>query len=166
MKYILINELNLKNPQIIYRLNNKILKSICTFSNYIQLYKGSQNIYINNIMEYKIMSEDMFNSIKTRKQSTLSDMTFFSPKDFDKNFYLYFPNYIGKEDSFQVLYSPERENIANNFLSSDSLNLKKYFGRKSIGKSITLIGALKYMCDHTWFNTLYHKCIFSHFYAY
>ena len=88
MKYILINELNLKNPQIIYRLNNKILKSICTFSNYIQLYKGSQNIYINNIMEYKIMSEDMFNSIKTRKQSTLSDMTFFSPKDFDKNFYL------------------------------------------------------------------------------
>ena len=154
----LINELNLKNPQIIYRLNNKILKSICTFSNYIQLYKCSQNIYINNIMEYKIMSEDMFNSIKIRKQSTLLDMTFFSPKDFDKNFYLYFPNYIGKEDSFQVLYSPERENIANNFLSSDSLNLKKYFGRKSIGKSITLIGALKYMCDHTWFNTLYINC--------
>ena len=50
------------------------------------------------------------------------------------------------------------EVIRLNEIKSSNVNLKKYFGRKSIGKSITLIGTLKYMYDHSWYNTFYINC--------
>ena len=154
----LIKELKIQQPQIIYIINNKTFIAICNFDNYIRLNKGCQDIYIINYMEYKIMPKDIFMSISTRKQNYFLGKTFISPIDFDKNFYFYFPNYKGQKDKFKVFNSIYRESVVNNILNVDSSTMKKYFGRNSIGKSITLIGTLKYMIDHGWYNTFYINC--------
>ena len=154
----LIKELKIQKPQIIYIINNNTFKTICNFTNYIRLYKGCQDIYIINIMEYKIMPKDILMSISERKQKNFLGKTFKSPIDFDKNFYFYFPNYKGQKDKFHVFYSEYRESVVKNILNKDSTVIKKYFGRNSIGKSITFIGTLKYMYDHGWYNTFYINC--------
>ena len=154
----LIKELKMQKPQIIYIINNNTFKTICNFTNYIRLYKGCQDIYIINNMEYKMMTKDILMSISKRKQNNFLGKTYISPIDFDKNFYLYFPNYKGQKDKFRVFYSIYRESVVKNILENDSTVVKKYFGRNSIGKSITLIGTLKYMYDHSWYNTFYINC--------
>lgn len=105
-----------------------------------------------------MMTKDILMSISKRKQNNFLGKTYISPIDFDKNFYLYFPNYKGQKDKFRVFYSIYRESVVKNILENDSTVVKKYFGRNSIGKSITLIGTLKYMYDHSWYNTFYINC--------
>lgn len=52
-----------------------------------------------------------------------------------------------------------REYIAFEFIGKKKLGKRiNYFGSSGMGKSITLIGALKYPIDHSKFGTFYVNC--------
>ena len=70
------------------------------------------------------------------------------------------------DKEFKIIQTKEREEISNDFKSKDIINLTKYFGSSSIGKSITLIGALKYDLDHFLFGSLYVNCKIIEYYYY
>ena len=89
---------------------------------------------------------------------------FLSPSDFEKNFNYYFKlGENGKElkGSFHIFDDEEgsRYFIVYEFLELNNLvNKINYFGASGRGKSITLIGALKYAADHKTNGTLYINC--------
>ena len=89
--------------------------------------------------------------------------TFLSPNEFEKNFEHYFkmeeekkltgPFYIFDDDK------EHRQFIAKEFIENKDFGKKRcYFGVSGKGKSITLIGALKYSYSHDKIGTLYINC--------
>ena len=89
--------------------------------------------------------------------------TFLSPNEFEKNFEHYFkmeeekkltgPFYIFDDDK------NHRQFIAKEFIENKDFGKKRcYFGVSGKGKSITLIGALKYSYSHDKIGTLYINC--------
>ena len=153
-------KLKINQPQIIYKKDNKTYCSSYNFLTYIDIYNNPkvQDIYIKSKKEIEIMSEDIFNSLKSKMNSGFLNKTFQSPEDFDKNFYFYFPKEKKTTDKFYIIYSDKRKELCEHLQFKDFTTLRKYFGSKSIGKSITLIGTLKYCVADSFFRTLYVNC--------
>ena len=105
------------------------------------------------------MSEENFNKLKENKQHKFFDEIFKTPEEFDKNFYKYFPpkNKI-QYNSFHILETESRKKVAEGFLKFNGGVITKYFGEPSTGKSITLIGSLKYMAPLECIGTMYINC--------
>ena len=156
--YKLPKELKFQNPEIIYVNANKILQNPYEFFSYINLYnRGYNNIYINEKNYIKIMSEEDFN--KSNKKSEFLNKTFANPEEFDKNYYKYFPKDLRIQyDSFHIFENESRKKLAYDFLKFNCGVITKYFGKPSMGKSITLIGSLKYLAPHEAIGTMYINC--------
>ena len=111
---------------------------------------------------YEIYDKKSFvNFFKTCPNDFLNE-TFESPIKFDKNFDYYF-NYkkINKIIGSFHIYDDIKK--TRYFLSRDFLDLNKpspyyYYGASGKGKSITLIGSLKYRNDMTELGTFYINC--------
>ena len=156
----LIEELNFKSPEINYIKNNIVFKEKCIFTNYCNLYNNyNKGIYIKEKIYLKIMSEEMLENIKKNDMKGFLGVEFNSPKDFDKNYFLYFPNKKDiKYKSFKIYKNKAREKLANIFHQVNYELLAHYFGQQSMGKSITLIGSLKYNNPHHCRGTIYINC--------
>ena len=92
------------------------------------------------------------------------NMTFRSPSEFEKNFNYYFIFRENREEwkgAFHI-FDDENESrcyIVYEFLENYTFGNKiNYFGASGKGKSITLIGALKYSTNHETYGTLYVNC--------
>ena len=153
------NEINMKNPIIEYVKNNKKYQIEYKFSDYINIYKDNMEIYIINKNYIKTMTENELKKIKEKDGKEFLDKTFASPEDFDKNYYNYFPQKEKiKFNNFHIFNTEEREILSNEFQILDPSSIIKYFGHTSMGKSITLIGTLKYSIYHKNLGTLYINC--------
>ena len=78
------------------------------------------------------------------------DIYFNSPKDFDQNFYLYFPEFEKSQERFVIINSKKRRELSDHFSTLTSSSARIYFGPNSIGKSVILIGTSKYSFDHNY----------------
>ena len=157
---LLPKELNNQFPEIIYIKDKEIFKCSYEFFSYINLYNQNfDNIYIKEKNYLKIMSEENFNKLKINKQCKFFGEIFEKPEDFDKNYYKYFPpkNEI-EYNSFHILETESRKKVAEDFLKFNNGVITKYFGQPSTGKSITLIGSLKYIAPHECIGTMYINC--------
>ena len=161
----LSNELNLEYPQIVYTKDNITYKSNYIFSSYINLYKEATNIYIKNKMNFKKITKEEFTSLKSKDCSGFLGKYFNSHSDFDKNYYLYFPDEDKNIENFFVINSSKRQEVSKHFKTYECSAIRKYFGADKIGKSITLIGTFKYCFDHENFGTLYINCKTLEFYS-
>lgn len=158
-------ELNIKYPQIIYIKDNITYKTKYLFSSYINIYKETKNIFIISSAEIKMISHEDFNAFKLNDNCSFLDKSFDTPIDFDKNFYYYFPDAIRSNEKFHVISSPGRIEFINQIQLLECGAITKFFGANSIGKSITLIGTLKYYFMHNYFATLYINCKTMDFYS-
>ena len=159
----LSKELEIYHPEIIYIKDNIINKANYTFSSYISLYKNATNIYIKDKMEIKILPIEKFSSFNQKNKNQINNgkflgIIFDSPKAFDTNYYYYFPGAIKNKERFEIILSQKRSELCRDFQQNECTAIRKYFGQNSIGKSITLIGTLKYTFDHDYFATLYINC--------
>jgi len=96
-------------------------------------------------------------------KNTFIQRTFSSPNEFEKNFEHYFKMKEGKKLTrpFHIFDDDEnyRQFIAQEFIENKDFGKKRcYFGVSGKGKSITLIGALKYLPFHNKIGTLYINC--------
>ena len=100
----------------------------------------------------------------THKKSQFLNETFASPQDFEKNFNYYFKlgeknkNFLG---SFHIFDDKKKNRffISHQFLSQKNFGKKiDYFGASGKGKSITLLGAFKFMAPQKDIRTLYINC--------
>lgn len=153
-------ELKIKNPKIIYYKNNNKFIEEYSFYKYIKIINENiENIYICNKNDIKIMQEEVFNLIKANDNQGFLDKNYKNPEEFDKNYYIYFPvKDEVKIESFYIVKTKAREDLSRDFQIGDPTYIIKYFGQQSMGKSITLIGSLKYTMDHTIFGTFYINC--------
>ena len=111
---------------------------------------------------YEIYDKESFDNFFKTCPNNFINETFESPIKFDKNFDYYF-NYkkINKIIGSFHIYDDIKK--ARSFLSNDFLDLYKpspyyYYGASGKGKSITLIGSLKYRHDMNELGTFYINC--------
>ena len=156
----LAKELNNQYPEIIYIKGNEEFKNNYDFDSYINLYNQNfDNIYIKEKNYLKIMSAEDFNKLNKKKKCKFFEEDFKTPEEFDKNFYKYFPlKHKYEYKSFRIFETESRKKIADDFLCLNCGVIKKYFGQPSMGKSITLIGSLKYIAPHEFYGTMYINC--------
>ena len=105
------------------------------------------------------MSEDDFNKRYTNRNSEFLNRTFKNPEEFDKNYFRYFPKDLEMKDKpFHIFGNESRSKVADDFQIINSGVITKYFGKPSMGKSITLIGSLKYLTPLEGIGTIYINC--------
>ena len=157
LKFIL--EKNFENPKL-YCSCEKITDVFI-----IDLHEHSTHTFvIKEFEEIKPLEKFQLNmKIMNQEQTAFFSTIFNSPRDFEKNFYDYFK--IGEkgkklEGFFQIFDDDKktRHFILYDFISPTYNQTKKYFGASGKGKSITLIGALKYSIPHKKIGTLYINC--------
>ena len=128
------------------------------------LYHWNHFISIIEYDEIKPMTEFEVNSVVNENNSTFFNKIFSSPQEFEKNFNYYFK--LGEKNKqlqgFFYIFDDtknSRYNIAFEFIENKNFGKKLfYFGASGKGKSITLIGALKYLAPHKRIRTLYVNC--------
>lgn len=157
LKFIL--EKNFENPKLYCSCERITNVSILDLHEHI-----THAFVINEFEEIKPLEEFEFNmKINQQKNKTFLTKVFKSPTEFEKNFYSYFKiKEKGKkiEGFFKIFDDAQR---TRNYILYDFINptfgqTKKYFGASGKGKSITLIGALKYSILHNKIGTLYINC--------
>ena len=109
-------------------------------------------------MQIKVMSQDIFDSLKDKEEIGFLGKDFDTPIDFETNYNQYFKKKEETKGKFHIVYSKIRENLSKDFQMIDGTGIKKYFGKQSLGKSIILIGSLKYSLDHSLFKSFYINC--------
>ena len=125
-------------------------------------------IHCFKIMDYeeiKPLDEHKLDSlIKNHEKKDYLDTIFVSPRDFEKNFNHYFKLGDNRKElnGFFNIFDDDRSTrfyIGYEFEDYDNFGKKlNYFGASGKGKSITLIGALKYSVRHREIGTLYINC--------
>ena len=116
-------------------------------------------------MNFKILTEEEFTSLKLKDLTGFLGKNFDSHSDFEKNYYIYFPEEEKNSENFFVNNSSKRQEVSNHFKTYECSAIRKYFGYNSIGKSVTLIGTFKYSFNHELFGTLYINCQTLEFYS-
>ena len=127
----------------------------------------SHKEHLFRIIEFnEIIPADEFtiNSLVIKTTSNFLNKSFSSPQSFEKNFNYYFKfgekneelkgNFYIFDDSKNTRFNITFELIENNNFGK-KIN---YFGRAGIGKSVTLLGALKYIAPHKKIRTFYVNC--------
>jgi len=112
---------------------------------------------------YNILDKNDFSEFFMKKNISYINKKFDSPENFEKNFQYYFDmnKKLNIKDSFYI-YDDEagsREYFSDHLLVfTNNNNIKYYYGSSGQGKSITLIGALKYRNNFNRFGSLYINC--------
>ena len=126
---------------------------------------SDHNFYIEESEFQEYLSEESLKSeIEKYEEQQFMKKTFSSPNIFEKNF----EHYFKMREKGRKLTGPfnifdddksNRNLIANEFIENKDFGKKRcYFGVSGRGKSITLIGALKYLVSHDKIGTLYINC--------
>ena len=153
--------LKIEQPKIFYEEDDKMKEETYSFQNYIKIYniyKSTKKIYIKSKMELVIKTKEDFESLKSKEMIGYLGKSFNSKEDFDRNFYFYFPKENQTKEKFNIENFKESEKLCKKFQEQDCTAIIKYFGEESIGKTITLIGSLKYSLNHDFFKSLYINC--------
>ena len=148
-----------QNPKIVCSCGEITIVSI----RYLVSHKDHDFIIID-FDEIKPATEIEIDMEVTQKKSKFLNENFDSPQDFEKNFNYYFK--LGEKnknllENFHIFDDRKKTRyyIVYEFLSQKNFGKKvEYFGRSGIGKSITLLGALKYIAPQKWIRTLYINC--------
>ena len=107
--------------------------------------------------------ENKFNNFFKSHKNGYVKKEFKSPLDFDKNFNYYF-NIKGNLNTNEKFYIYEGESCHRSCLRIEILSISKiakqliYYGISGRGKSITLLGSLKYRSQFSTIGTLYINC--------
>ena len=133
------------------------------FGNYVKHLKCGCKIiiYLTN-SNLITLQEEEFNQIF--KKIFPSNLKFKAPNEFDKNYSYYFKFYKINEqrinDEYNYYPLINRSLFNKNLRSINFIRNKLYFlfGKTGIGKSITIIKALKYDYDHKKIGTIYINC--------
>ena len=121
---------------------------------------GLHEIYLSEI-KFNILDEQ--NLKKFEQKNSFLNKIFKSPIEFEKNFTYYFNynNLFNEKEEFQI-FDDEKSSrcffqmgIINNFIFG---KINYYYGCSGQGKSITLIGTLKYEINHLFYGTFYLNC--------
>ena len=124
--------------------------------------------HIFNIREYEeIKCLDIYNVgliLNKYEQKFFLRTVFTSPMDFEKNFNYYFKFSDNRKELYGLFNIFDDEYQTRFYISYEFCDLNNfgqklnYFGGSGKGKSITLIGSLKYSIDHKLVGTLYINC--------
>ena len=145
-------------PMIKCKLENKNYSP--TLFNIVTHFKHEDKVI--DIFTYEIYDKDSFNNFFKNCPDIFLNKTFENPKHFDKNFDYYFNyNKLIKLDGKFHIYD-DIENTRS-YISKDFLDLRKpspyyYYGAEGKGKSITIIGSLKYRNNFNKFGSFYINC--------
>ena len=121
-----------------------------------------------NIFNLTIVLEDDFNSFfdkEKEKEKGILGKEFNNPEEFEKNFSFYIKDYeIYKNKPFKFYDNKARRTFIlelNQNIICSTGKLYSYFGQSGIGKTISVLGASKYIIDHKKYGTLYlnMKCL-------
>ena len=112
-------------------------------------------------MNLKKLSQESFSKFFKENSDFFNKVL--KPLEFEPNFELYFQNceIILSENELYIYedINKNRINIFNNINIVDNNNsLIKFFGQRGKGKTLSLIGILKYMIPHLYIGTFYINC--------
>ena len=163
----LSKELGFINPEIMYfdDNNNKIYHKY-NWDKYIEL----SNKYINSIYILEnnkiinIMTEEVLAKIKGQDLKGFLGHDYNNPQLFEKNFKFYFPNDNNEKKIFHIYNNGSRASLVDKFSLLSPNAIKCYFSQYKTGKSIVLIGTLKYTMPHDCIGTFYVNCKALHLY--
>ena len=149
-----------KKPLIKCNITNKLINpTIYDFLNHVV----NHNDKLTESFEYNILSQNDFNDYFKKKEFKFIKRTFVKPSDFEKNFEYYF-NYNNKLQINSDFYIYDdalgtREFFSDNILKfKKEENIKFYYGTSGKGKSITLIGTLKFRENFYEYGSIYINC--------
>ena len=150
---------NYTNPKILCSCGKKSDVTIRNLNTHI-----GHSFTIFEFEEIQPLFESQIENIIQNHRKGYLGKTFISPEDFDINFNHYFK--LGETENilhglFNVFddTNSTRSFITYEFTNCDNFGNKLiYFGAPGKGKSITLIGALKYTVIHKKTGTLYFNC--------
>ena len=120
------------------------------------------------IFNLTIVLEDDFNSFfdkEKEKEKGILGKEFNNPEEFEKNFNFYIKDYeIYKNKPFKFYDNKARQTFIlelNQNIICSTGKLYSYFGQSGIGKTISVLGASKYIINHKKYGTLYlnMKCL-------
>jgi len=132
---------------------------VANFLNYIYYYKKNSEIFIIDTLNINILNNDEFSLFFDNDMKGFLGKQYNNPTDFEPNYYYYFNEKDKIEfENYIIIESKERASLCKQFLTSQVGYITKYFGQPAMGKSITLIGAIKYMINHNFYGTLYINC--------
>ena len=153
----LINEYHL-NEALIYcpKCNNLF---IIEYENLIE--HENHESYIKESLLITTLKKDSFNSFFKEDYEFINKDV--KPLEYEPNFKLYFKNseIIIEENNLHIFEdkNQNRMKLINKINPISSANsLIHFFGQPGKGKTLILIGALKYMIDHSIIGTLYINC--------
>ena len=117
--------------------------------------------YIKESLLITTLKKDSFNTFFKEDYEFINKDI--KPFEYEKNFKLYFKNSetIIEENRLHIFEdkNQNRMKLINNISLSNTANsLIHFFGQPGKGKTLILIGALKYMEDHSTIGTLYINC--------
>ena len=125
---------------------------------------SAHGFVIDEYVETKPINYIDFESKIINHQTEFLNKIFPTPQDFETNFNYYFKiRENGKElkKNFHIFDDGEKTRLNIVYLFTETCNLGNkiyFFGASGKGKSITLIGALKYFISHELFGTFYINC--------
>lgn len=127
------------------------------------LHKG-HNYEIISSYEYNIFqNEEDINKFMKKYEQSFIEQLFNTPIDFEKNYKYYF-NMNDKQILSSQFYiyedskTSDRQKIVSNILNLEFDRCYNFYGSSGQGKSITLIGALKYGKKNKMYGTFYINC--------
>lgn len=140
--------------------NNNLKANFLTFRYHIQVLH--HNDIVIEGFNYEIFNKNDYYSFFEKTNLSFINKRFDSPEKFEKNFQYYFDfnQKLNIKGSFDIIddESNNRGYFLNDLLNFSDKNSKFYYGSSGQGKSITLIGALKYRNNFNEFGSLYINC--------
>ena len=127
----------------------------------LKFHENHQNVCIKESILLKQLSNDKFNSLFNEGFQFIDQEI--EPKKYEPNFELYFKNceIILKKDKLHI-FQDKYQNRVKMSDKVDSLmvsnSLIHYFGQPGKGKTLYLIGVLKYLMPHNVVGTFYINC--------
>ena len=131
-----------------------------TYEN-LKIHEDHLNVCIKESIYLKKMSEVIFNNFFNEHFDFINKDV--KPLEFEPNFKLYFKNYdVILEENNLHIFEDKYQNRIKLIDKIDTMNaaesLIHFFGQPGKGKTLCLIGILKYIIDHKNIGTFYIKC--------
>ena len=146
-------------PRIFCETEN--IKDIVNFAN-LNNHRNCK-YFIKELFKIKIYNSVDFHNFFNLRPTQFIKNSFDIPTDFEKNFNYYF-NIKGNINTYQSFYIYDDNIDSRSFFCLDFLNMNcnkrifNYYGYSGIGKSITIIGALKFRDNFSKLGSLYINC--------
>ena len=125
-------------------------------------HKDHKQVCIKESFPIKKLTENDFGKFFKENFKFISKTL--NPIEYEPNFRLYFKNSEtiiteGKIEIFEDKFHKRFEHITNNLAPINNYeSLIQFFGQPGKGKTLSIIGVLKYMMNHTYTGTLYINC--------